>query len=245
MSTTLRVPWFAAALPVVLALAAPAAAAPTLEEALVANAPAVVKRLQAMGCRNVGVLKFLATKDGDKLSDNVGTLNMTLANRLEIALLLANDPKTPLGIITNASAVAQRTPGASHLTKDGRLKLFGARYPLAPGRHGTRSAPIPACRERLTRQCCEDRVSKGEGPRIASQGREQAACRADQKISVTSLGHHPVHGHCRTGDRQTRIDDNMQPGGGGVEGPEAPAAGQGTALGPDIDHHADEDRVRR
>ena len=133
MSTVRRVPWFAAAVLAALVLAGPAPAAPTLEEALIANAPAVVKKLQALGCRNVGVLKFLATKDGDKLSDNVGTLNMTLANRLEIALLLSNDPKTPLGIITNASAVAQRTPGASHLTKDGRLKLFEARYPLAWG----------------------------------------------------------------------------------------------------------------
>ncbi|HBI45204.1 MAG TPA: hypothetical protein DDY78_20465 [Planctomycetales bacterium] len=134
MSTIRRVPWFAAALPIVLALAAPAVAAPTLEEALVANAPAVVKRLQAMGCRNVGVLKFLVTKDGDKLSDNVGPLNMTLANRLEIALLLANDPKKPLGVIERASAVAQRTTGANHLTRDGRLKLFAARYPLAWGK---------------------------------------------------------------------------------------------------------------
>ena len=134
MSTARRVPLFAAVASfAALVLAGPAPAAPSLEQALIANAPAVVKKLQAMGCRNVGVLKFLATKDGDKLSDNVGTLNMTLANRLEIALLLADDPKTPLGIITNASAVAQRTPGASHLTRDGRLKLFGATYPLAWG----------------------------------------------------------------------------------------------------------------
>jgi hypothetical protein len=134
MSTVRIVPWFAAALAGALALAAPAAAAPTLEEALVAHAPAVVKRLQAMGCRNVGVLKFLVTKDGDKLSDNVGPLNMTLANRLEIALVLANDPKNPLGVIENASAVAQRTTGANHLNREGRLKLFGARYPLAWGK---------------------------------------------------------------------------------------------------------------
>jgi hypothetical protein len=134
MSTTRKVPWFIAALPIALALAAPAVAAPTLEEALVAHAPAVVKSLQAMGCRNVGVLKFLVTKDGDKLSDNVGPLNMTLANRLEIALLLADDPKKPLGIIEHASAVAQRTTGANHLTRDGRLKLFAARYPLAWGK---------------------------------------------------------------------------------------------------------------
>ena len=134
MFTTRTVPWLAGALPVVLALAAPAAAAPTLEEALVAHAPAVVKRLQAMGCRNVGVLKFLVTKDGARLSDNVGALNLTLANRLEIALLLADDPKNPLGIIENASAVARRTPGANHLNRQGRLKLFGARYPLAWGK---------------------------------------------------------------------------------------------------------------
>jgi hypothetical protein len=59
--------------------------------------------------RNVGVLKFLVAREGKKdFSDNAGTLNMLLARRLEVALVLANDRKNLLGIIRNASAVAAR-----------------------------------------------------------------------------------------------------------------------------------------
>src|SRR5262249_50080413 len=102
--------------------------------ALVRQAPAIVKQLKAKGYANVGILKFLAVKGEGKPNDNVGTLNMTLAQRLEVALLLANDPRPPLGIVAGARAVAQRPSGANHLTPKGRLKLFEPRYPLAWGR---------------------------------------------------------------------------------------------------------------
>jgi hypothetical protein len=51
-----------------------------------------------------------------------------------MALILANKLREPLGIIHDASAVAARLPGASHLTGEGRSKLFGADYPLAWGK---------------------------------------------------------------------------------------------------------------
>src|SRR5262249_7366097 len=62
-------------------------------------------------------------------------LNLNLARRLEIALVLANEdkPGRTLGIIKNASATAAATPGANHLTSPGRQKLFQATYPLAWG----------------------------------------------------------------------------------------------------------------
>src|SRR5262245_57104107 len=104
-----------------------------LERALVRQAPEVIKKLREKGYKNVGVLKFLATKEGEQWSDNVGTLNTLLAQRLELALMLANKPSDPVGIIENASAVAQTIPQASHRSKDARLKLFTARYPLAWG----------------------------------------------------------------------------------------------------------------
>jgi hypothetical protein len=114
---------------------AQAAEAPTLERGLVQQAPRLIKHFKTNGFKNVGVLKFLVNRQGAKgLSDNVGTLNMLLARRLEIALVLANDPRKPVGIIRNASAVASRTRGANHLKTAGRKKLFGARYPLAWGK---------------------------------------------------------------------------------------------------------------
>ena len=36
------------------------------------------------------------------LSDNLGTINALLARRLEVALVLANDPRNPIGIIDDA-----------------------------------------------------------------------------------------------------------------------------------------------
>jgi CHAT domain-containing protein len=103
------------------------------ERELLRQAPRVIKYLQGKGYANVGVLKFLVSKDGDKFGDNAGTLNMLLARRLEVALLVANDPRRPLGIVADASAVARKTRGANHLNREDRLKLFEARYPLAWG----------------------------------------------------------------------------------------------------------------
>src|SRR5262249_16634516 len=66
--------------------------------------------------------------------DDAGTLNLALAQRLEVALALANDPRKPVGLLRDASAVAARTPAASHLSRAGRLRLFAARYTPAWGK---------------------------------------------------------------------------------------------------------------
>jgi len=106
----------------------------SLERGLLKEAPKLIKYFQKQGYKNVGVLKFMVTREGTEgWSDNVGTLNTLAARRLELALILANDPRTPVNIINNASDVAQKIPGANHLKKDGRLKLFAAKYPLAWG----------------------------------------------------------------------------------------------------------------
>jgi hypothetical protein len=105
-----------------------------LERGLAAQAPALIKHCKEKKYRNVGVLKFLILREGKKgFSDNVGTLNMLLARRLEVALVLANDTKNPVGVIRNASAVAARTRGANHRSPAGRRKLFEPDYPLAWG----------------------------------------------------------------------------------------------------------------
>jgi hypothetical protein len=113
--------------------AAPAAGAETLDRTLLKQAPRVIAYLKEHGTKNVGVLKFRVKKGDEAASDRVGPLNLNLAGRLEIALVLATDLKQPLGIIRNADAVAATLPGANHLTKPGRQALFHGRYPLAWG----------------------------------------------------------------------------------------------------------------
>jgi len=124
--------WFP--LVAVLALGAEGPRPQPLERELLRVAKELVKELKDRGYANVGVLKFRVSKDGQALSDHAGTLNLFLARRLEVALVLANDPRRPLGIIDNATAVAHRTRGTNHLTREGRRKLFEARYPLAWGK---------------------------------------------------------------------------------------------------------------
>jgi hypothetical protein len=122
-----------AAVLVLCGLPSTALRADDLDRQLLAQAPALLKHLRERGCRNVGVLKFRVKKDGDPISDNAGPLNQSVARRLEIALVLANDFQQPLGIIQDASAVAARLKGANHLNAEGRHALFAGRYPLAWG----------------------------------------------------------------------------------------------------------------
>lgn len=110
-------------------------ASASLDRALQEQAPEILKQLREKGYKNVGVLKFRIKKGTDPVSDKVGTLNMFLADRLEVALILvnSNDPAKQIGIIKKASAKAAKIPGASHVTADGRAKLFTSEYPLAWG----------------------------------------------------------------------------------------------------------------
>jgi hypothetical protein len=59
---------------------------------------------------------------------------MLAARRLELALILANNPRTPAGILGSASDIARTIDGGSHLSKEGRAKLFSGRYPVAWGK---------------------------------------------------------------------------------------------------------------
>ncbi len=120
----------------VAALAAVAAAparGADLEGVMLDRAKGLMKFARAKGYKTVGVLKFLGSKNGGEFSDNLGTINSLLARRLEVALVLANDPRNPVGVIDDASAVAARTPGASHRTPVGRQALLAAQYRLAWG----------------------------------------------------------------------------------------------------------------
>jgi hypothetical protein len=131
-----RLPVFAALIGLLAASAADGAAKdapPRLEKALLQQGPRLMDYLKKQKFQNVGVLKFQVRKDG-KLTDHAGPINHTIARRLEVALVLANDEKSPIGIIENASAVAAKTMGANHLSPKGRTKLFEPKYPLAWGK---------------------------------------------------------------------------------------------------------------
>jgi hypothetical protein len=110
----------------------------SLERGLLRQAPKLIEHFKEKGYKSVGVLKFLVAREGEKnFSDNIGTLNLLAARRLELALILANDPRAPVGIVENASEVARKIAGASHLSPDGRQKLLGGNYSLAWGKDST------------------------------------------------------------------------------------------------------------
>jgi hypothetical protein len=117
-------------------LAATPADAADLDHALLRQAPGVLTFLREHGHRNVGVLKFAVQKGDGRPSDNAGLLNLEVAHRLEVALVLSNplDERKQLGILHDASRVAAGIKGANHLTEEGRRRLFATRYPLAWGK---------------------------------------------------------------------------------------------------------------
>src|SRR5712692_9522941 len=95
MNTSIR---FAATALATLFLAAGAARAeekglPNFDLAVREQAPKVLDMLKAKGYKNVGVLKFLARNEGGAWRDNLGPVNRTLADRLEIALLVSLKPR--------------------------------------------------------------------------------------------------------------------------------------------------------
>ena len=122
---------FAAALALLVPAAARADADP-LAAALQDKAPAVLEYAKKKGYANIGVLKFLVqTGDGPPTAD-AGDLNLALANKTEVALILANDdPK--FGIIDKASAfvVREKMTSANHLNDDGRRAFFTRKFDLA------------------------------------------------------------------------------------------------------------------
>ncbi len=106
-----------------------------LDAALLDKAPAVLKHLKDKGYKTAGVLKFLVRVGDAPPSDNVGEVNLALADRLEVALLLADDPKRPaVTLLRSASRhAAESARGAGHLDAEGRKALFLGKYQPAWG----------------------------------------------------------------------------------------------------------------
>src|SRR4051812_11835449 len=92
-----------------LLVAAPAARADDdqLTAALQEKAPAVLEHVRKKGFKNVGVLKFLVRQNDGTPRDDAGDLNMSLANKTEVALILANTDER-FGIIDKASDFVAR-----------------------------------------------------------------------------------------------------------------------------------------
>jgi hypothetical protein len=105
----------------------------SLDQALLKHAPEIIQKMRAQKHHNIGVLKFTVQKGKEAPNDNVGLLNLSIANRLEVALVLA-DPDEQLGIIRRASTVAAKNGQANHLTAQGRRACFDGRYYVAWGR---------------------------------------------------------------------------------------------------------------
>jgi hypothetical protein len=82
----------------------------------------------------VGVLKFLVQKGKGRPSDNAGPLNLGLAGRLEVALVLAL-PATEkeVRILHDASATVAGNRRANHTTAAGRREFFAYQYRPAWG----------------------------------------------------------------------------------------------------------------
>lgn len=108
-------------------------AADDLEKELLKQIPQVLDTLNDRGYDNVGVLKFRVKKGNEPISDRVGTLNLRLADKVKMALIVRNDIRDPIGVIKDANKVAAEIPGASHLSESGRKKFFNVKYPLAWG----------------------------------------------------------------------------------------------------------------
>lgn len=109
--------------------------AQTIHEQLRDKAPGIISFLNQHELKTVGVLKFRVQKPGEKTTDTVGPLNSLLADRLEVALILANpfDAKQQINILKDASSQVSNLPGATHLTKEGRAVFFGPEFQLAWG----------------------------------------------------------------------------------------------------------------
>jgi hypothetical protein len=108
------------------------AAGDPLDEALLERAGTILGELKKRGFSNVGVVKFLVRHGDGEPSDDVGDLNLTLANKLEVALILANNDEK-FGVIDKASEQVAREKllGANHRTEEGRRAFFVRKYELA------------------------------------------------------------------------------------------------------------------
>ena len=96
----------------------------------------ILVKLRDAKTQSVGVLKFSVRIGDGAFPRSVGTLNMRLAEKLELALVMGNPAQenqvaNQVGVLRAASDIADTIVGANHLTPEGRKLLFSKEYPLA------------------------------------------------------------------------------------------------------------------
>jgi hypothetical protein len=108
-----------------------------LDEALIKHSKKIMEDLRKHEYKQVAVLKFKLERSDGPSSYDEGLINANLANRLENALILANNPEQPIGITRNAGLVAAKAATLKEVgqpsTPEGRESLFKLAYPLAWG----------------------------------------------------------------------------------------------------------------
>lgn len=114
---------------IIFTTAAPAA--DPLSQALESKGKEIIAVLQKAGHTNVGVLKFLVRHGDGPLRDNAGDLNLSLANKTELAIALANRDKN-FGVFAQASQaiVDMKLRAANHLDEDGRKAFFRRKFTI-------------------------------------------------------------------------------------------------------------------
>jgi len=168
-------------------LAARADQLPALPAAVVAEAKrSIVPFLEQEGIGSVGVLKFIAL-DGSGAdvtpSQRLGAINADLASQFQLAILMNVSRKDPIAVLRDPSGVAAGIPGATHLTAEGRAKLFAAEYPVVVGMPEQRVKPGAFIFGIV--QIADDLQTAQTVVTIASQGR-------DGKIAVRKLCNFPA-----------------------------------------------------
>ncbi|MCE9566578.1 MAG: hypothetical protein K8U57_31530 [Planctomycetes bacterium] len=123
---------FLTSLAIIVAVSPAIHAADPLDEAFVERAKTILDTLKQKKFTNVGVLKFLVRHGDGEARDDVGDLNLTLANKMEVALILSNTDDS-FGIIDKASEAVVRAKllTANHRSEEGRKAFFGRKYELA------------------------------------------------------------------------------------------------------------------
>ena len=99
-----------------------------LGQALREFADATIEYCKSNELQSVGVLKFGLFDSEGNATTKTGTINSLLADRMEVALVLANDAREPVTLIEDASAVAADIENATHMSKEGRKLLLDAQY---------------------------------------------------------------------------------------------------------------------
>jgi hypothetical protein len=111
------------------------ARADALDAALARHGPVILDKLQEKNYKNVGVLHFRVKRGNRGETFYAGAISENLAYRLENALIIAELPSAPVGIIRDASARAAAAGVGRWMRSDQeRRRLFSiGNYPLAWG----------------------------------------------------------------------------------------------------------------